>query len=372
MFHLLGFVVGIKIEVIFLYDSLCAKYDTDILLIKNKAYNNEIINAHKKNNLFILKSKKSPFHLPESLFYFKKKQIKYFKKILYENQYDLVFFKFISTAVLANVAKKTLPFSNIIVDVDMLSSQICKQTWQNNKTLKNRYYLIEHLKLRYFEKHFFKNDFTFFYTNEAEINLIKKQYSLKNSSNHKLLPNVFKDIEISNTNKSTNKFILFYGMLNSTVNITAYQFLVKEIYPLIQETLIKENIKILVIGKHSTNIHKEKYPNIEVLGEVNNLEFYLKNCEFVFLPLKIASGTLTRILETSFFKKAVLTTSIGAEGLNMEECLFIENDAKNIASRISDLIKHPNKCTHIGQEAYSFVISNHSYSAVAKKTVFFY
>ena len=363
----LGLCGGDKNRSKFLFDTLCKKYDTDILLIQNKTYEKSLINNHKVNKLFTIKSKKSAFYLPQSLYDFDKKTMNYFKKILKDNQYDILMFKFSSTAILANWAKKILPFSNIIIDVDMLSSRICYETWKNNKTLKNRYYLIEYLKLYNFEKSFLKNDFTFFYTNDKEINLVKKQYHLKNINNHQVLPNIFKETKKPFQGNQKGRFILFYGMLNSTVNETAYSFLIKSIYPLIKQTLIEEDIKILIIGKNQTPIYQQTHANIEVIGEVDNLDFYINACEFVFLPLKIASGTLTRILEVAFFKKAVLTTSIGVEGLNMHNCIFVEDEITKIASQLSVLIKNKYICEETGSKAFSYVTQHHSEKEVSNR-----
>ena len=363
----LGLYGGDKNRSKFLFKSLCLKYDTDILIIEDKEYESKILKKHEINKMYIIKSKKESFYLPQSIHSFDKKQIDYFKKILRLNQYDLLVFKFNSTAILANIAKKNLPFSNIIIDVDMLSSRICYDSWINNKSLKNRYYLIEYFKLYYFEKRFLKNNFTFFYTNEKEINLVKNKYKLQNINNHKVLPNVFYELRSDKKCKNKNRFILFYGMLNSTVNISAYTFLKDKIYPLIKDFLIKENIKILVIGRNKTSLYNKSYENIEVIGEVDDLTAYIKASEFVFLPLVIASGTLTRILEAAYLKKVVLTTTIGVEGLDMKDCIFIEDKAKNIALKFIELALNKNECKETGIKAYSYVVKKHSQEEVSKK-----
>jgi hypothetical protein len=158
----------------FIYDSLLKNYKTDILLIMNKHYSQEIINLHKVNNIHILESKKSSFYQPNSLYDFDQKQLNHFKKILLNNKYQTIVFRYNSTAILANQAKGILPLSNIIIDVDMLSSRICYDAWNKNKSLRNRYYLIEYFKLFRFERYFFKNDLTVFDQNH-KVNLVDKR-----------------------------------------------------------------------------------------------------------------------------------------------------------------------------------------------------
>ncbi len=363
----LGLCGGDKNRSKFLFQALCLKYNTDIVLIEDKTYENKTLEEHEVNKMYRIKSNESSFYLPQSLYSFNKKYLAYFKEILSTNQYDLLVFRSNASAILANIANKTLPFANIIIDVDMLSSRICYDSWKKNKSIKNRYYLFEYLKLYSFEKRFLKKDFTFLYSNAQEITIVKNLYKLENINNHKVLENVFHEEKSSNTYKSENRFILFYGMLNSSVNTSAFIFLRDEIYPLIKDFLIKENIKILIIGKNKNNLYKNPPANIQVLGEVDNLSSYIKASEFVFLPLVLASGTLTRILETAFLKKAVLTTPIGAEGLDMQACVFIEKKAKELALKFQELVLNKKACKKAGEMAYEHVLKNHSKQEISKK-----
>ncbi len=361
----LGLCGGDKNRSTFLYESLYKKYDTDILLVLDKHYSRQVLKQHKNKHLYLIKNTAGSFYQPKSLHVFNEDQINTFKKILLRNQYQTIFFKFNSMGLLANIAKKILPFANIIIDVDMLSSRICQEAWKNNKSLKNRYYLFEYLKLNYFENSFLNQDFTYLYTNKTEMNFIQEKHS--NTKQHQHLPNVFREKEQSKPCLYKKPFILFYGMLNSTVNETAYTFLIQEIYPLIKKILKKYNIQILVIGKNKTSVYKENLENISILGEVEDVSSYIKQCEFVLLPLKIASGTLTRILETAFFKKTVLTTPIGAEGLDMNQAICIEQTAQGFAQKISQLLMNPLLCEKIGLKAYEYVKTHHSPSEVSKQ-----
>jgi len=361
----LGLCGGDKNRSTFLYESLYKKYDTDILLVLDKHYSRQVLKQHKNKDLYLIKNTSGPFYQPKSLHIFNEDQINTFKKILLRNQYQTIFFKFNSMGLLANIAKETLPFSNIIIDVDMLSSRICYEAWKNNKSIKNRYFLFEYLKLSYFENSFLNKDFTYLYTNKTEMELVQEKHS--NIKQHHHLPNVFKEVKEVQSCLYKKRFILFYGMLNSTVNETAYTFLIQEIYPLIKKTLKKQNIQILVIGKNKTSTYKKDLENISILGEVEDLNSYIKQCEFVLLPLKIASGTLTRILETAFLKKTVLTSPIGAEGLDMNQAIFIEQLAQGFARKISQLLTNPLLCEKTGLKAYEYVKTNHSQNEVSKQ-----
>jgi len=364
----LGFTGGDKNRSRFLYESLSAAYDTDILLIQNQDYTQEQIDIHKReNNLFTIKSKKTAFYKPEAVYEFDSKNIDKFKQILKSNNYDKVFFRFSSAAALAKITSTISSLSKIIIDVDMLFSQIAKEAWRTNKALKNRYYLFEYLKLYNFEKSFFNNKYIYLYTNENELKLVKEKYLQRNFENHFVLPNVINKIDIPKEVDEEKQNILFYGVLNSVANSSAYRFLIEEIYPLIKDELEKENISINIVGKGRTDIHKNPPKNINIVGEVDDIVSYIYNSKFVFLPLRVASGTLTRIIESAYLKKCIVTTSTGAQGLNMDHSLIIKDNPKDIANSIIKLLHDKNSCEHYGSNAHDDVVKQYLNINVSKK-----
>ena len=356
----LGFMGGDKNRSRFLYESLFAKYDTDILLIENHEYSEDQIDKHKKkNNLYTIKSKKRAFYKPEAVYDFDIENIKIFKQILKSNTYDVIFFRFASTANLAQIASKTSLLSKIVVDVDMLFSQISKEAWKGDKSIKNRYHFFEYIKLYNFEKKFFNNRYIFLYTNKNELNLVKDKYLITNFDNHFILPNVVNKIDIPKQKDDKKQNILFYGVLNSVANASAYKFLIEDIYPLIEDELIKNNISIDIVGKGKTHIHKNAPKHINIVGEVDDIVSYIYNSRFVLLPLTVASGTLTRIIESAYLKKCIITTNTGAEGLDMEKSLIIEDDAETISKVIISMINDKKNCEIYGELAYTDVINKY-------------
>lgn len=361
----IGFHSGDKNRSKFLYEALLDSYKTDICLVEDKDYTKDIINEHQKNNsLFTIKRKKASFFSPNAVFNFDKESKKSFKKIIENGNYDICFFRFSSLAVLANVIEQLK--IKIIVDVDMIFSQIAQVVWMQNKTFTNRYFLFESFKLKLFENSFFKKNYTFLYTNENEIDLIQKKYKIKDLTKHKVLPNVINKMEEKTNIDFHEKYILFYGVLNSTVNLSAYDFLLKKIYPLIEDFLGKNKIKIYIVGKNATSKHSNLPSNMKLIGKVDDLASYIKNSLFVLFPLTVASGTLTRVLEVAYLKKSIIATKKASNGLNLEGKIFICKDEKEIARDIFTLCSKKNKKEKYENLAYEFVKEKHSFFKVKK------
>ncbi|MGB5791851.1 glycosyltransferase [Poseidonibacter sp.] len=364
----LGFNGGDKNRSKFLYKSLLQNYNTDILLVKNGDYSKQEILSHKKENkIFTINTIKQDFYKASAIYNFDTKELENFKNTLLENEYDICFFRFASTSKLADFVKKTLPSCKIIIDVDMLFSQISKEAWNQNKSLKNRYHFFEYQKLSFFEKQLFNKNYNFLYTNKNELELVKNKYKVSNDDNHFVLPNVINEINTKEDERINEKYILFYGVLNSTANISAYKYLVEKIYPLLKSFLISSDIKIYIVGKNATKLHKQKYENIELIGEVSDVTKYIKNSLLVLFPLTIASGTLTRILEVAYLKKSIVATSRAANGLDLEGKIFIANKEEEIVKDILTICQDEKIKEKYENIAYDFVQENYSVLKVEEK-----
>lgn len=364
----MGFDSGDKNRSKFLYESLLEKYDTDIFLIQNEEYSAKTIQSHRKNNrLFTIKTKKQVWHKPSAIYNFDIKSLDKLKSIILRNEYDICFFRFASTSLIADYIKNMNPSIKIIFDVDMLFSEISNAAWEQNKSFKNRYHFFEYYKLRYFEKEFFNKEYNFFYTNKNELELVKEKYHTDSCENHYVLPNVINKMTENNSEKIDEKFILFYGVLNSTANLSAYEYLMQKIYPLIKFFLISSNIKIYIVGKNPTKIHKNTPTNVKLIGEVDDISKYIKNSLLVLFPLTIASGTLTRILEVAYLKKLIIATKRAASGLNLEGKIFISNNEDEMANDILTICQDKNKKEKYEKLAYEFVKDNHSFESIQNK-----
>jgi glycosyltransferase involved in cell wall biosynthesis len=366
----IGFSAGDKNRSKFLYESLLQEYTTDVCLVENKNYSKEVINSHIKNNhLFKIKSKKQDFYKPNAILNFDEENLNILKKVIINNSYDICFLRFASMSPLSDLIRSIRPDIKIIIDVDMLFSQISKVAWSQNRTLKNRYHFFEYIKLFFFEKQFFNKNYNFLYTNKNELELVKRKYSIKNDDKHYVLPNVINKMSTKNDFKRDNEnYILFYGVLNSTANLSAYEFLIYKIYPLLKSFLILSDIKIYIVGKNQTSIHTKTPQNVKLIGEVDDLTKFIKNSLLVLFPLTVASGTLTRILEVASLKKSIVATSKAANGLDLEGKIFIANKEEDIVNDIKTICTNKDIKIKYEQIAYNHVNKNHT-STVVKQNL---
>ena len=80
---------------------------------------------------------------------------------------------------------------------------------------------------------------------------------------------------------------------------------------------------------------------------------WLAKASTVVVPLWIGGGTRLKILEAMAMGRAVVSTTIGAEGLDLEpeRDIFIANEPTTFARRVVDLLKHPELAARMGRLA---------------------
>jgi len=249
------------------------------------------------------------------------------------------------------------------MDVDMLPSRLTAFAWRSRPSFKNRWFLFEWWKLRLFERRLFRLPWLFAFSNEEERRMAAALAPSKQAASQKpapefcLLPNVMPELPPPPWERS-EPAILFYGSLDSTANRDGARWLLEEIYPLLRDDLAAAGAKIRIAGKNPPPELKEaaaRMPpeRVELLGPVNSIEETIAASRFVLLPLRIASGTRTRILETAALKRAAVCTPLAAEGLAVEQAVLLGETAEQLAAHASRLLREPALARDLGERLYA-------------------
>ncbi len=341
----------------FLWNTLNKEYDCDLFLVRSWRYIFSKVHKHSGYENCYSMGTQMDTNLWETtaVYKFTNEQIRKWKRILQSSKYDLIVFRFSSMAKLARIAEYISPNSKIIIDVDMLFSRIAELSWNKCKTLKNRYFFIEYLKLKAFEKKFFSRPYYFFFSNSVERDMVL-DYAKRPELHYQILPNAIGRVDRDTFSLNNEKYILFFGTLSSAANEDAFMNFVNNMYPALKEWLIENDIRIRIVGKEESKLYSDykDYDNIDIIGEVDDIESEIHNALSVLLPLRVASGTRTRILEAGMLKKAVLTTTIGIEGLELDESeVVIRDSAEKMCEEIKRLHAEPEKLSEIGQRLYA-------------------
>jgi glycosyltransferase involved in cell wall biosynthesis len=134
---------------------------------------------------------------------------------------------------------------------------------------------------------------------------------------------------------------------------------------------IKNNIpeaKFFIVGKEPPRniVELGKIEGIIVTGEVDDIRSYTANADAAVIPLKVGGGTRLKILEAMAMGIPVVSTSLGAEGLDAvnDENIIIADDYNDMAEKIITLIKDKELSKKISQNALKFVRENYDWNVI--------
>lgn len=123
--------------------------------------------------------------------------------------------------------------------------------------------------------------------------------------------------------------VVFTGSMDWEPNIDAVDYFCQQIWPGVLEEF--PNALFQVVGRNPhPKIQRLASESVRITGTVPSIEKYLRDAAIVVVPLRIGGGTRLKIFEAMAMGKAVVSTSVGAEGLEVEngrDLMLADDDA---------------------------------------------
>jgi glycosyltransferase involved in cell wall biosynthesis len=163
------------------------------------------------------------------------------------------------------------------------------------------------------------------------------------------------------------------GDLSGKQNNDALSFLVRDILPNLKS--LQPDSSIVIAGRNAPAwLRREHVSGLQVIGEVDDVVPYINASDVCVAPLRIAAGTRLRILEYLSCGKAVVSTSIGTEGLDLQSGrhLMIEDDPAAFAKSVARLLDNRELASTLGDEGRRRVREKYDWNLISKKLADFY
>jgi polysaccharide biosynthesis protein PslH len=134
--------------------------------------------------------------------------------------------------------------------------------------------------------------------------------------------------------------IVFTGSMDWEPNIDAVIYFVKAIFSRVVAEFPSAVFQIVGRNPHS-RVAQLASPSVAVTGTVPSVGDYLRDATVVVVPLRIGGGTRLKIFEAMAMGKALVSTSIGTEGLDVKSGrdLILADDEKSFADAINLLLR---------------------------------
>ena len=160
--------------------------------------------------------------------------------------------------------------------------------------------------------------------------------------------------------------VLFVGDLHYRPNREAVEWLRWRIAPAVRERVSGARFVVVGAGPRATT---EGEPGVEFTGYVEDVRPYLVAARVVVAPLLSGGGIKLKVLEGMAAGRAMVTTSVGAEGvagLN-EDTILIEDDALGFAEAVARVLQDDDLAGGMGRRAREFVRENFSAEKVGAR-----
>lgn len=139
---------------------------------------------------------------------------------------------------------------------------------------------------------------------------------------------------------ATEPNVLFIGAYSYAPNIVAAECLIEEVRPHLARICPK--VRILIAGPRSEEIPSFHNPptGVEFLGFVSDLATLYRRARVVCCPIQSGGGTRIKILEAASYGVPVVSTPLGAEGLEFvpDEEILLRKGASGLATGCADLL----------------------------------
>ena len=194
--------------------------------------------------------------------------------------------------------------------------------------------------------------------------------------NYEMIPNGV-DAAFFKPNKHVPdvKRMVWAGGMDGLYNRDAVDFFLADIWPLIAKEIADATAAF--IGKEPSELLRQvaaKDSRITAVGYVDDVRPHVDDALFFIAPLRAGSGTKLKVLNAMAQGRAVLTTSIGAEGIaaTPDSEILVADTPQSFAQKAIWLLQHPEKALEIGNRARTVIEREYDWDSLEAKTLAIY
>jgi sugar transferase (PEP-CTERM/EpsH1 system associated) len=165
------------------------------------------------------------------------------------------------------------------------------------------------------------------------------------------------------------RILVFTGAMDWLANIDAVVYFAEQVLPLIRLQI--PEVTLSVVGRlPSPRIRElaQKISGVRVTGRVEDVRPYISEAAVYIVPLRVGGGTRLKIFEAMAMGKAIVSTSVGAEGLGLEDGVDIRlaDNPETFADAVVDLLRNEEMRRKLGQAAAQRV-RDYDWSTIAER-----
>ena len=160
---------------------------------------------------------------------------------------------------------------------------------------------------------------------------------------------------------------MFTGSMDWLANEDGIVYFMDKVLPIIRQHV--SDAKLWVVGRRPSSRLERLAKNISgvrLTGTVADIRPYMAKASVYVVPLLVGGGTRLKIFEAMAMGKAIVSTSIGAEGLPVApgENILLADTAEDFARQVVALLRSQARREDLGRLARQLVERNYSWNSV--------
>ena len=162
--------------------------------------------------------------------------------------------------------------------------------------------------------------------------------------------------------------LVFSGSMDWYPNEDAMVHFVETTLPLIRREI--PDVSLTIVGRRPSAKVKAlgELPGIHVTGTVDDVRPHVLEAPVYIVPLRAGGGTRLKIFEALSMGRAVVSTTVGAEGLGLEsgQQAILADTPETFSRAVVDLLRDPARRAALGAEGRRMVEEHHSWASVTR------
>jgi polysaccharide biosynthesis protein PslH len=163
--------------------------------------------------------------------------------------------------------------------------------------------------------------------------------------------------------------MVFTGSMDWRPNQDGVRYFIEEVFPLILQKTPSATFTIVGRKPPLWLVElAERTNGVTVTGTVDDVRPYIARNALYVVPLRVGGGSRLKILEAFAMNKIVLSTSVGAEGLDVEENVHIllRDTAEALADTACQILADQERFARLGAAGRNLILQHYTWDAIAR------
>jgi glycosyltransferase involved in cell wall biosynthesis len=256
-----------------------------------------------------------PSRAPYSVTKFSSPEVRHLlKEWLGENRFDLAVCDFLSASLNFPAALKT---PTVLFQHNVESALWRRQAQYEPNPIKRILFKMEAAKMAQYERAAVNRFHHVIAVSEHDR---EQMHAMTGKSRISVVPTGvdLKQCTTESRSDATGKLVVFVGSMDWEANIDGVDYFCREVWPAVKKSVPDARLRIVGRNPHP-RVKRWANDSIEVTGTVPSVIEHYRQAAVNIVPLRIGGGTRLKIYEAMAAGKATVSTSIGAEGLDVED-----------------------------------------------------